>query len=198
MNGKVIVAVIAVAAMAVLGGMYFLASVTEQGAVTSVDGTPQNWNVYKNAEFGFEFRYPKTYFLEEREIGDAHRGHYLVMLTDDTEENRLVREGKSPGREGPVAVTFDIYQNDLDRVSLAEWLTGTNNSNFKLGDGTYATSTIAGREAVVYKWSGLYEADNVAFVHANSIFSAAVTYIDPNEGIRKDFRRILSTIQFTR
>lgn len=202
MNGKT-VSVIAIGAIVALGGAYLFMSAQNQDILPSspngnvAQDETEDWNTYTNEEFGFEFRYPKIYFLEEREVGDARRANYFIMLTEDTEENRLVREGKAPEREGPLAITFDIYQNNLDKLSLVKWLTGTDDSNFKLGNGTYGTTTISGREAVVYKWSGLYVADNIAFEHADSIFSVAVTYMNPDDEIRKDFPKILATLRFS-
>ena len=149
---------------------------------------------YVNEKFGISFRYPGNYFLEEKEVGDGHRYHYLITLTDDTEENRLVREGKSPGREGPVAITFNIYQNNLDMMSPESWLKGTNQSNFKLSDGNYQKTAVAGKEALSYKWSGLYEADALVFSHGDNLISATVTYIEPSEKIRTDFPDIVSSI----
>src|SRR3989344_7074505 len=49
---------------------------------------------YNSARFGISFFYPKGYHLEEREVGDALRYRTTIVLTEDTEENRLVREGK--------------------------------------------------------------------------------------------------------
>jgi hypothetical protein len=117
------------------------------------------------------------------------------VLTEDTEENRAVREGRSPGRDGPVAITFDLYQNNLDKLTLESWLKSTAVSNFKLSDGTYVSTKIAGHDALKYHWSGLYEADNIALATPDSILSVAVTYINPAESIRQDFENIVDTIR---
>lgn len=170
-----------------LAGMFFMRT----ASLIMDDGGKK---YYENGKYGISFSYPENYFLEEKEIGDGHRYHYLISLTDDTEENRLVREGLSPGREGPVAITFDFYQNNLDNLSLENWLVGTNNSNFKLSDGTYAKTELSGAEALFYKWSGLYEADVYAFSHSGNIVAATVTYIDPEEQIRKDFKKVLDSV----
>lgn len=187
---------IAIAVMAVLG--WYIVQKNAYERLYTPDG---QFKRYQSEEFGFEFYYPKNYFLEEREVGDGHRTHYLIMLTEDTEENRLVREGNPPaggaGREGPIAITIDIYQNNLDQLTLEQWLKETNNSNFKLSpDGKYSYITVAGRKAVLYRWSGLYEADNVAFVKGDNVYSIAVTYIAKEDLIRNDFALLLGSIQF--
>ena len=157
----------------------------------------ENWAIYNSSKFGFRFSYPKKYFLEERELGDGHRYHYNITLTEDTEENRLVREGKSPGREGPVAITIDLYQNNLDNYTADGWIKGTNNSNYKLSpDGTLDEVTVSGILGLRYRWSGLYEADNIVIARPDNVYSFAVTYIFPDEAIRTDFERILKTFEF--
>jgi len=79
---------------------------------------------YKSIPYRLSFSYPSDYFLEEKNTGSATRSRYTITLYEDTKENRLVREGKSPGREGPVAITVDIFQN-LENQSLESWVRGT-------------------------------------------------------------------------
>lgn len=190
--------------IALIGGaLFILGFVGDVARPASMDqdaGQPAvpGWKTYKNFTYGIEFQYPPTYYLEEKEIGTGERSHYTIMLTEDTEENRAVREGRAPGREGPVAITFDIYRNDVDKISLETWLSGTNFSNFKLSDGTYRPVRIADYDGIAYQWSGLYEADNVAFQTPDVIISVFVTYIEPGDAIRADFGRILETIKIAR
>ncbi|MDP2705412.1 MAG: hypothetical protein U1D31_00930 [Patescibacteria group bacterium] len=153
---------------------------------------------YISDTFGFSFSYPTKYFLEEKEVGNGERYHYTIILTEDTEENRLVREGLAPGREGPIAITFDAYQNDIDARTLQQWIEGTNDSNYKLAKGPYVATSVGGKTAVTYEWSGLYEARTVAVLLDTVIFSITVTYISPEDEILKDFSGILETVQFVR
>jgi len=154
-------------------------------------------NVYTSEKFGFQFYYPKKYFLEEKEVGNAERYHYAIILTEDTEENRLVREGKSPGREGPVSINIDTYQNNLDNLSAEEWIRNTNDSNFKLSlEGVITKIMVGNKEALSYRWSGLYEADNLVVARDENIFSFVVTYLTPEDEIRKDFDEIIKAVEF--
>lgn len=149
---------------------------------------------YTSEKFGISFQYPKNYFLEEKNLGNAEREHVAIVLTEDTEENRNIREGNGPGRDGPVAITFDIYQN-MEKLSPIMWVKGNNNSNFKLSDGSYTETTVAGVPAVSYRWDGLYRADNIVLSHNDYIISAAVTYLTHEDGIRKDFGEMLATFK---
>lgn len=172
------------------------------GAAAFIQGRPElsignnsERRTYDSDKFELRFKYPKKYFLETKELGDGHRGHFAIVLTEDTEENRLVREGKAPGREGPVAISIDLYQSPEELRPLS-WVMGHSGSNFKLSDGAYELTTLAGREAVSYSWDGLYRADNVVVTHNDYIASMVVTYITPEDEIRKDFGEILKTVEF--
>ncbi|MEK7649581.1 MAG: hypothetical protein AAB367_01265 [Patescibacteria group bacterium] len=178
-------------ALLIIGGTIFVLGAFD----TVVPDKGVVLRTYQNIERGIAFEYPAKYFLEAKEVGNGERWHFVITLTEDTEENRAVREGRAPGREGPVAISFDFYQNNLDTLSLESWLKSTNASNFKLSDGTYINTMVAGRDAVKYHWSGLYEADNVALATRDAILSIAVTYIDPAESIRQDFENILDTLR---
>lgn len=157
---------------------------------------PSEWKTYRNNAVGLEFKYPSKYYLEEKSGNDPLRKKYSVILTEDTEENRLVREGKSPGREGPVFIGIDAYQNFPNRETAIEWVKDNPDSNFKLSNGTYSEVFIAGEPAISYHWSGLYEADNLVFTNSAWIISAYVNYIDPNDDIKKDFPEIINTLRF--
>ncbi len=154
------------------------------------------WKSYANAALGFGFKYPSRYYLEEREVGNAERSHFVVALTEDNEENRLVREGKSPGREGPIAITVDVFQN-LENLSTDAWVRTVGDSNFKLSSDNKASTVQIGPEmATAYHWSGLYEADSFVFAKNGLIYMATVTYIAPGDQTRVDAAGVFATLNF--
>lgn len=136
---------------------------------------PQETASYENQSYGISFGVPEGYVQEEREVGDLHRGHYVITLTR-AEDVAVPENG-----EGPTGITIDIYQNDIDKQTLLNWLTMTSFSNYKLGNGTYASTSIDGTEAVRYKWSGLYEGETTAFLHGDSIIAVSVTRLSPSD-----------------
>lgn len=181
------------------GQFIFLFNSEDQPEIVSFDiVTDEHENVsfreYSSTTLGLAFKYPSHYFLEEKNTGTPQRGRTTIILTEDTEENRLVREGKSPGREGPVAITIDIHQNNLDNLSAEAWIRGSNDSNFKLSNGLLTSVMLGGYPAIQYVWSGLYEADNVVSAANGNLYSLSVTYIAPNDQIRNDFRELLKTV----
>lgn len=177
--------------VAILGGLLWLVAPdtpqpTNNGTPTT---TPSTLQTYSNDTYGISFSYPDEYELSEREAGTAQRWHHVITL--------MRKEDLPPpeGGEGPPAITFDIYQNNLDKMSLNQWLTGTNASNFKLGNGTFSSTTVNGREAVSYSWSGLYEGRTVAFLHKDAVVAVSGTALMPTDPIYADFDAVVRSIQ---
>ena len=158
------------------------------------DSTESAMKSYDAPEFGVSFDYPAHYLLSEEELGTAARGHYRIELIEDTPENRALKAGLAPGREGPPSITFDVFQNNLDKTKLVAWVKGNGNSNFKLSDGTYVDTEIADTPAVFYQHSGLYEANAFVFTHGGNIIKATATYLTPDDLLLDDFSSILSTL----
>lgn len=146
---------------------------------------------FENQVLGLSFSYPSRYKLTEREVGNAERGHYQIMLA----MSETPSEPEIP-REGPPAITIDIYQNNLDRQSLTDWL-DTNDSNYKQAISPLASTTIVGQEAVRYTWDGLYRGDTTAFVYGSNIFAFTVTYLGVEDQIRNDYQAVLSSLKLS-
>ncbi|MHB1118080.1 MAG: Gmad2 immunoglobulin-like domain-containing protein [Minisyncoccota bacterium] len=144
---------------------------------------------YTNETYGISFSYPRGYVLTESEQGDAHRGHYAIMIV--READALPRENS----EGPTAISFDIYQNNLDRQTLRGWLEDSSYSNYKLSNDTYLMTRVGGVEAIAYHWSGLYEATTTAFIHNDNIIAASVTYITPEDAQIGVYNDVLKSVR---
>lgn len=138
---------------------------------------------YANAEYGISFEYPEGYVVTDGLV-EGETGRYVITLV------RSEDSGPRENGEGPTAVTIDIYSNAAT-TSLAEWLE-TPASNLGLSNGTYASTTVDGIEAVNYRWSGLYEGETTAFLHDDRIIAVSVTYLtieDENIGTYQDILR---------
>lgn len=152
---------------------------------------------YSNDTYGVRFEYPATYYLETKEESEPGRTHISIILTEDTDENRMLREGTTTiPREGPISITFDVYQDTIASPTLVEWLKETPASNFDLSDGTFENTTFGGEPAVRYRWDGLYQADTIAVAHGDYILSGTVTFIAPTDSIRSVFESIIKTVTF--
>ncbi len=188
--------IIAILVAILVGAIWYYRQETTVRIEDTATTTPSTTNtrVYSSDIFGIRFHYPTHYFLEEREIGNAERTHYLVMLTEDTEENRLVREGKSPGREGPTAITLDVFQN-MEQQSVESFIKNTSETNYKLGDGVLAKTKVGTRDAFSYRWNGLYEGRSIAFVNGPHLFLWSVTWLTPDDQIIKDFDEMVKSAE---
>lgn len=142
---------------------------------------------YSSDVYGLSFAYSSEYVLEEREVGPDR--HTITLIR---KEDVAPRENS----EGPTAITVDIFGVASEAEPLLSWLAKTPESNFSLGTGSHASSALAGREAVSYSWSGLYEGDSVATQSKGRVFDFSVTYLAPGDQIRKDFATLLETVEF--
>lgn len=186
----------------VAGAGYYLFSVLMPNALDVSDKESairdaDAWKRYQSSELKFFFSYPQKYFLEEKDIGNGERFRTSIILTEDTEENRTVREGRAGAREGPVAITIDVFQNNLDKLGAEEWIRGTNNSNFKLSsDGLLTKEFLGGRNAFRYRWSGLYEGESAVVSTLDNVYMFSVTFLAHSDTIREAFASILKTVEF--
>lgn len=156
---------------------------------------PVNAKEYRSDVYGIAFAYPHDYFLDEYEMGDAHRARHSIVLSEDNETNRAIREGRMMETEGTPSITIDIYQNNLDKQTTEEWVTGSAYSNFKLGDGTFESVTVAGVSALHYFWDGLYRGESLVFAHKGNIIMLSGTYLEPADRIRGDFGAVVQSFR---
>lgn len=177
--------------------IFIIGSLALVGYYVSEYGTFDGIKLYSSDKYGISFSYPKKYFLIEKLQSISNdRYHYAISLFEDTEFNRKLVTGEVVGTEGPVSITFDIYQNNLDKKSLLGWMNNSNVSNFKLGDGKHSLIEISGKEAVRYTWDGLYNGETVAFISGDNIVAMSVTYDSSEDDIKKDFEKVLLSIKF--
>lgn len=145
---------------------------------------------YSNTMYGISFMYPGYYTLTEREVGNKERTIHAITLNKQVD---II-----PESEGPPSITILFYQNNLDKRSLLDWLTKTNESNFKLSNGTYSTTTVDGIPTVTYKHDGLYRANVVAFLHKESIVAVSGSFLGEQDQIVKDFYALVASIKLSK
>ncbi len=142
------------------------------------------------------FSYSNSLFLEERQLGDNEGVYTQLVLTEDSEENRLLREGKAPPRDGPVAITIDVIDNRILKVPLETWILNDSRSNYGLATSALATTTVAGVSGFSYGATGLYESDNIAVSVGTHIIFLTVTYLTKDDSLRRVFiDTILPTLE---
>jgi len=144
---------------------------------------------YLNTEYGFSFDYPDTYQVDERVIDNVNRIHKVIIL---------LPKGFIPpeGGEGPTTINLDIYQNNLDKLSIERWVKETSNSNYKLGDGKLTSTSVDGLDALTYNWDGLYRGQTIVFAYKDNIYAMSVTYMTSDDQILKDFDLVYNSFNF--
>jgi hypothetical protein len=146
---------------------------------------------YSSDKYGVSFIYPDEYQLTEFDApGSALREQHTIVLqhTDDLPAPE--------GGEGPPSITIDIYQNNLDNQTTEGWIRSDSRSNFKLGEMTLASTTIDGKQALSYRWSGLYEGTTVATAEKDWIYAFNVTYLEMGADIIQDFVTLRESVRF--
>jgi hypothetical protein len=121
--------------------------------------------------------------------GSEMRKHHVITLMRK-EDLPLPERG-----EGPPAITIDIYQNNLDKQTTEGWIRNSRESNFKLGEGRLASTTISGFPALSYRWSGLYEGSTIVLAEPNLIYAFTVTYLEMGAPIVQDFVALREGVQ---
>lgn len=147
-------------------------------------------NEYSSALYGLSFAYPTGYELTEHDVpGSAMRKHHVI---------HLIRKADLPlpvNSEGPPSIIIDIHQNDLDVYTTESWIKNSSASNFKLGEGVLASTTVGGMPALSYRWSGLYEGTTIALARPNWVYAFTVTYIEMGAPIVQDFVMLRESVR---
>src|SRR3989338_6659746 len=147
---KIILTILAIIALLVAGN-YIYAKMNNKVAIPDTN-VQSMLGMYDNATYGISFKYPENYVLSERNTGNGERASHNITLMDKTDAANI-----PVGGEGPVAITVDIFQNNLDTQTVENWINNSSASNYKLSpDGALSPATVGGASALAYGWDGLY------------------------------------------
>lgn len=147
---------------------------------------------YSSEKYGISFVYPDSYVLAEMDAaGSGEREHHIITLMRRTDLPA------PEGGEGPPAITIEMFQNNLDNQTTEGWIRNTSQSNFKLGEGTLASTTISGQPALSYRWSGLYEGTTIVTSKPQWVYAFTVTYLEMGAPIIQDFVQIRDSVRLT-
>jgi hypothetical protein len=144
---------------------------------------------FSSVNMGLAFTYPGNYVLSEYRDFRDERDWRVILLTD--ESNLPLPENS----EGPPSIGIIIFDN-IENYTLEEWVRSSSFSNFELsGDKQLATTTIDGKPALAYRYSGLYENDAVVALAGDRIYFFTVAWITQQDTIRQDFRTIVQSVE---
>lgn len=145
---------------------------------------------FESAEFGLSFLYPQTHQVKLHTEGTAEREWNVLTI---------LPKGYVPpvAGEGPPVISVAKYPNP-EGLSLEAWVKGDARSNWKLAaeDGGLGSMTVGGKQALAYRYSGLYETDAVAVAHNGNIYLFSVGWMTPEDTLRGDFDTLLQSVMF--
>ncbi len=148
---------------------------------------------YTSSDYGVSFNYPSNYFLEEKNVESTSGNHQIVVLTEDTEENKDIREGNSPGREGPTSIMLSVYTNP-DSKPLDAFIKDSADLSYQFADRKVSTTSISALETYESTWSGLYEGKSYLVSRGQFVYTVSVTWLDPSDKILTDFADMVRTL----
>lgn len=135
------------------------------------------------------FRYPDSYEVEEV---TEHFGDETVRLIVLTATGAEIPEFG----EGPPTITIQIVPI-APNVRLDSWVRTNDASNFIFSiDGIIRPTTVGGREARAYRYSGLYENDAVAVMGMGAVYVFSAGWIAEDDPIRADLQTLLASASF--
>lgn len=145
---------------------------------------------YVNTEYGVSFNYPNEYRLEEDTLPDD--GGTVVTLTK--KYHVTPKNG-----EKPTNMEIAMYPNQKEAVGktpVLTWITTSPYSNFKLSAmKSPGTTQLAGQDALLYTWDGLYPATTVVTKNDDAIVMMTVMYDGQTDsGILKDFTDLVESV----
>lgn len=189
-------AVVFIIIFSVLGGLLISKSNTRTNSQNPETVSTETEKTYNNSHYGISFNYSSKYLLTEREVGNVERSHYQILLLEDTKFVRDLLAGKIEGTEAPPGVAINVFQNNLDKQSITNFVKKSANSNFKLSpDGALSSTTIAGTEGLVYSWDGLYRADATVFAHKDNIIMISGEYNTLEDETRIIYTQLISSLK---
>jgi predicted Zn-dependent protease len=170
-----------------------LFSPTWQNNAPNIPGGNNNTNpasaqTYSSDENGISFNYPSGYTLEERK--QTFEGEGMAVITIMESDFVIPEMG-----EGPPSIAIIIVPN-TDNLSLEAWIKQKSISNYQLSDEKLSSTTVAGKPAIAYTHSGLYETDAIAVEHEGKIYLMSAGWHDAASATRTDFQNLLKTVQF--
>lgn len=192
MTSSKIIALIIIGLLLILGGtlVYF----KQAEAPTSKGDLSGLGTAYENKTLGFSFDYSYRYYLREREAGTRLRPQTAIVLVEDTIENRDLLDGISTeSREGPTAITIDIYENPT-KLGAEEWI--EQDTNWNLSNKQVTPASVGGKEGRMFTWDGLYAGKSTVVTHGERTYVFSVTSMTREDRILKDYDTLLASVTF--
>lgn len=119
----------------------------------------------------------------------------LIAAYSFIQQRDMAALAESSGpREGPQAITLQVYENPR-ALSLTAWITefaGTINYRSELGEAR--ATRVAEQDARMFRGDGLYPSQTVVFMHRSFVVVITGTFNSAEDRIYKDFLDIVGSV----
>lgn len=181
---KILIAVVVVALAAFVGSKFLVSKLDGTGTPAPQAQTDM---LQYSSEDGYTFLYPDTYEISSYP-GYPGEGDWLVLAPPYIPPQ---------GGEGPPSISIHTFSLPPG-IGLEEWIRSdsSRSTNFYLSDGTLTPTTIGGKPAFSFRYSGLYENDAAVATANGKAYLFNVGWLDANDQLRTNFYRLLETVEF--
>ena len=152
--------------------------------------TPQ---IYQSQQLGFSFKYPKGYVVNKAHQDPRLEPGSIQQRIDvwSSIDYQAIKAGKFQGSELPANVSISVEENPK-RLNASQWLK-ENNDEF----GTTQNQTkqlIAGQKAVVFRSSGLYEAQNIVLPSKDGNEVIVISHAQNQNHSDRDYEKVFEQV----
>lgn len=141
---------------------------------------PVDWMVYKLKNLNLTLKYPPNLLFNNKPDG--------VEIYYDTPSNREFIAGGD--REQPPGMYIYARTQQASDAYIAKTYSGLSSQ------WPHATTSLFGREAIVFTGQGMDRWDLILFVHNNILYEVTIARGAPGDEMRSNYYRILSSFSF--
>jgi len=168
-------------------------------SVSATDAEKASWSILKSEKYGFEFQYPEGYLVvggKELDPTENSGAVFSYSLIQDNEDSRLFLSEERGDMEHPPHISMIVYPADNSRTDLTSLVPDIIISEDATIPGIYEKTIVSGYGAILYTNSTMYENDSVIVASGSYVYDFNVAFFEPEDIIRKDFYKSLSTVIF--
>ncbi|WP_315790270.1 hypothetical protein [Fischerella sp. JS2] len=156
--------------------------------------------IYQSDRYGFQFSYsPKDFVVDEKTNKPSSKDNLLTTIDIWTQQHaKKIRSGAyEGGTEYPTNVSVRVYRNP-QKLPLHKWVQQSNQFGITRD---FKNTKIAGKNAIAFQSSGLYENENIVFPSPRSTDIIVIQFAKINYGnndaiYKKVFEQVVNTFTF--
>lgn len=156
-----------------------LQEVVSRVEVANKSAVATGWKTYHPKNLEFTFNYPGGLLLQDTQNG--------INIYADTSENRAYIQNPN-GYEGsrPGMFIVAIGSNQVPESYAKQNFSGQE----------YVSTSLFGQKAIVLTGQGMDRWDVIIFTHNNMLYKISIQYGAPNDEMRTNYYKILSSFSF--